>query len=120
MGSQNDRKNPGKKMVQIELKFNVLLMRNLSSKSEKQSHVSQQPVRHLTHVFPACMLALVGPWLPALSGDTSPWSTSDARIQHVRLNTRTNLKVEDVEQTFFRKMHRNPGLRLQPFGPRIL
>ena len=56
MGSQIDRKNPRKKMVQIELKFNVPSMRNLSSKSEKQSHVSQQPVCHLTHVFPACMV----------------------------------------------------------------
>ena len=117
MGSQIDRKNPRKKMVQIELKFNVPSMRNLNSKSEKQSHVSQQPVRHLTHVFPVCMLVLVGPWLPALSGDTSPWSTSEACIQHVRLNTRTNLKVEDVEETFFRKMHRNPGLgRSKPHG----
>ena len=44
MGSQIDRKNPRKKKVQIELKFNVPSMRNLSSKSEKQSHVSQQPV----------------------------------------------------------------------------
>ena len=52
MGSQNDRKNPGKKMVQIELKFNVPSVRNLSSKSEKQSHVSQQPVRHLTSLNP--------------------------------------------------------------------
>ena len=52
MGSQIDRKNPRKKVVQIELKFNVPSMRNLNSKSEKQSHVSQQPVRHLTSLNP--------------------------------------------------------------------
>ena len=101
MGSQIDRKNPRKKMVQIELKFNVPSMRNLSSKSEKQSHVTQRPVRHLTSLNPrlpsmhasACFFfethasACWSPHVPALSIDMSPWSTSNACIQHVRLNT---------------------------------
>ena len=75
MGSQIDRKNPRKKMVQIELKFNVPSMRNLSSKSEKQSHVSQQPVRHLTSLNPR---------LPSMHASAC-WSPHLALTRHLGL-----------------------------------
>ena len=75
MGSQNDRKNPGKKMVQIELKFSVPSVRNLSSKFEKQSHVSQQPVRHLTSLNPR---------LPSMHASAC-WSPHLALTRHLGL-----------------------------------
>ena len=85
-------------------------MRNLSSKFEKQSHVSQQPVRHLTSLNPR---------LPSMHASATHHLGLLATLaSSVRLTMHMNLEAEDVEETFLQKMHTNPGLLLAVSGVR--